>query len=378
MAGENKKKLKQNDDCLIFVDTNIFLDFYRSQNEVHLHLLEKLKRIKKQLIMTFQIEMEFNKNRQAVLHKAVSEMKWDGVRLNIPAFLNDSGTKKSIEKLSKAVQKKHQRLRDRIARHLSRPLTDPVYKAFKQLQDSPTLKLTIDSSEAKKIWRYAWRRYVSGCPPRKDDTVAIGDALNWEWILCCAKAEDKDVIIVTRDTDYGLPEKELVNDWLQYEFRKRAGRGRCISITKYLSDALENLSVPVTKEERASENALSAGSALLSQFPQNMESMNLERLSGDPKFIGSFLDNSLLLESIKNSTSSYNSFLEKIVHNPLVDSYKNLVSDYNAVASQYRPIIDAYSACVNHIKPKETQHAPKSEKDPLKGKGPEGPQKQAD
>ena len=46
-----------------FVDTNIFLDFYRTGNEASLSLLEKLKAVKDRILSTYQVEMEFLKNR---------------------------------------------------------------------------------------------------------------------------------------------------------------------------------------------------------------------------------------------------------------------------------------------------------------------------
>jgi predicted nucleic acid-binding protein len=43
-----------------FIDTNIFLDFYRTGNEASLSLLEKLKTVKDRILSTYQVEMEFS------------------------------------------------------------------------------------------------------------------------------------------------------------------------------------------------------------------------------------------------------------------------------------------------------------------------------
>jgi hypothetical protein len=40
-------------DRLLFVDTNIWLDFYRSQTGAGLSLLERLEGVKDQMIMTY-------------------------------------------------------------------------------------------------------------------------------------------------------------------------------------------------------------------------------------------------------------------------------------------------------------------------------------
>ena len=47
---------------LLFVDTNIWLDFYRARSEAGLSLLRHLDSIRNQIIMTYVVEMEFKKN----------------------------------------------------------------------------------------------------------------------------------------------------------------------------------------------------------------------------------------------------------------------------------------------------------------------------
>src|SRR5580765_7471463 len=41
-------------------------------------------------------------------------------------------------------------------------------------------------------------------PPRKPNDTSMGDAINWEWIVECAKTLNGSVIIVSRDRDYGV------------------------------------------------------------------------------------------------------------------------------------------------------------------------------
>ena len=52
---------------LVFVDTNILLDFYRFRRESGLVLLQRFDKIHDRLITTYQVEMEFKKNRQRVI-----------------------------------------------------------------------------------------------------------------------------------------------------------------------------------------------------------------------------------------------------------------------------------------------------------------------
>lgn len=48
---------------LLFIDTNIWLDFYRARNEISLKLLKDIEKIADRLIVTYQLESEFKKNR---------------------------------------------------------------------------------------------------------------------------------------------------------------------------------------------------------------------------------------------------------------------------------------------------------------------------
>ena len=56
---------------LLFVDTNIWLDFYRAQNEAYIGLLDKVEGIATRIIVTHQLETEFKKNRQQAILKTV-------------------------------------------------------------------------------------------------------------------------------------------------------------------------------------------------------------------------------------------------------------------------------------------------------------------
>src|SRR5438876_12410663 len=56
---------------LLFIDTNIWLDFYRAQNEAYMGLLNKVEGITAKVIVTHQLETEFKKNQQQVILKSV-------------------------------------------------------------------------------------------------------------------------------------------------------------------------------------------------------------------------------------------------------------------------------------------------------------------
>jgi hypothetical protein len=110
--------------------------------------------------------------------------------------------------------------------------------------------LNRENPERYAIRRLALKRFGLGYPPRKKEDHSIGDAINWEWIIQCAAKCDKDIIIVTRDSDYGVnyDDKSFLNDWLQVEFKERISQKRKIVLTDKLSRALKLVEVSVTQE----------------------------------------------------------------------------------------------------------------------------------
>ncbi|WP_375242310.1 PIN domain-containing protein [Lacinutrix sp.] len=92
-------------DALIFIDTNILLDFYRiRRTDVSLKYLELIEKHKDQLIVTSQVEMEYKKNRQSAILESITEVKKiNNVNLSVPAILSDSKAVEMIKKQKKEI-----------------------------------------------------------------------------------------------------------------------------------------------------------------------------------------------------------------------------------------------------------------------------------
>jgi hypothetical protein len=75
-----------------------------------------------------------------------------------------------------------------------------------------------------------------GAPPRKEGETAIGDAINWEWMVECVNQTNKDLIIVSRDSDFGRKQlnQPVLNDWLSQELKDRTNKRRKIVLTERL------------------------------------------------------------------------------------------------------------------------------------------------
>jgi hypothetical protein len=242
---------------LIFIDTNICLDLYRTPRDSSNHvLLGRVMESKSKIISTSQVEMEFLKNRQSVLSRAASVLK--GGRLKppeVPAFLQQTRStetiKNSVKRVNTHVDKYVSRLRGMM---VAANKYDPVYRQCAKLwDDERDTNLHRGHPKTREIRRVALKRFWLGYPPRKDGDTSYGDAINWEWIVACASQAKSDVVIVSRDSDYG---EGYINDWLAEEFTERVGKSCRVSLTDKLTTALKLLEVEVTPEEEAAEEEL--------------------------------------------------------------------------------------------------------------------------
>jgi len=251
-------------DALIFVDTNILLDFYRVlSGGVGLELLDLIESHKDLLITGSQVEMEYRKNRQRVILETLYAQKtpdWGG--LTSPAFLADAKPARVIAKSKKTITTQQAKLKKRIASILDRPnVSDPVFKCLSRVFKHPSgYNLARDKKIRFTIRHLARKRFVLGYPPRKQNDTSVGDAVNWEWIVHCAAASGKDIIIVTRDSDYGCSYdgKFHLNDWLRLEFKERISQKRRIVLTDRLAEAFKLIAVPVSAEAEEEEKKLVA------------------------------------------------------------------------------------------------------------------------
>jgi hypothetical protein len=249
-------------DALLFIDTNIFLDFYRVRGGGEgLSLLQRIEEHHDRIITGAQVEMEYKKNRQRVILESLNRFKtpeWGG--LTPPAFLSDAQPANIITRNKSEISSQQKKLKTRIEAILRTPSrNDPVYKILQRLfKNSCQFNLTRDKKIRFKIRRLSWKRFILGYPPRKAQDTSIGDAINWEWLIHCAGKTDKHIIIVTRDTDYGLnySGELILNDWLAQEFKQRISQKRRIEITDRLTQAFKKISISVTKKEEQEENSL--------------------------------------------------------------------------------------------------------------------------
>ena len=274
--------------ALLFIDTNILLDFYRyPRGSAILSVLEHIDKNHDKIITTTQVEMEYKKNRQKVIVSSLSEMKgakWDSYKL--PVILSEAQAAATIEKNRKDIDKQSKILTKKIESILRSPSTnDDVYKTLQRLfKSSSELNLKRPNPLRFTIRNLARKRFILGYPPRKDSDVTISDAINWEWIIYCAQNNNQDVVIVSRDTDYGCRHSGsmLINDWLSQEFKERVNRRKKVTLTDKLTEGFKLADISVRKKEVEEEDKfLEVINKLRNSKTQDLEnerSKNIEQI----------------------------------------------------------------------------------------------------
>jgi predicted nucleic acid-binding protein len=108
---------------LVFIDTNIFLDFYRARgSRDKLSILDLIDNHHDRIITGDQVRMEFSKNRQRVILESVQGIKL-GSSLSVPSILAEATQTKAIEASQKQADKWLKTLQKRLGvRRHSRPL----------------------------------------------------------------------------------------------------------------------------------------------------------------------------------------------------------------------------------------------------------------
>lgn len=247
------------DKPLVFIDTNILLDFYRVRgSDAQLGLLQHIDGNHEVIITTSQIEMEFKKNRQNVILDSLRSLQapnWGG--LQVPAFLLDAQPALMLTKAKDKIGKQLNLVKRRVIRALRDPAHyDPVYRVLQRLfRAGCNYHLGRETAERRQVRRRALRRFLLGYPPRKQDDTSYGDATNWEWMVHCAEASGRNIVIVSRDSDYGavVGDEVVLNDWLLHEFKDRVSQKRKIVLTSRLADGFKRASIRVTRAEEAEE-----------------------------------------------------------------------------------------------------------------------------
>lgn len=203
--------------------------------------------------------MEYKKNRQSVIADSIKnfkELEWK--TLNLPVIISECKPAEMLFDLNKKAKEQCKKINERFLKFLDNPArNDEVYQKLQKIFKYRSIyNLSRESEQKEDIVNLAKERFFLGYPPRKKGDTSIGDSINWEWIIKCAIDTSKDIVIVSRDNDYGISynNKMILNDWLRQEFKCRVSQKRQIYITSSLAEAFKIIKIDVTKEMIKEEN----------------------------------------------------------------------------------------------------------------------------
>jgi hypothetical protein len=196
----------------LFIDTNIFLDFFNYSGEDigELHKLAALMdEGKVDLLVTDQICDEFLRNRDEKISGPVNELRKATFKLNVPAYCRSFDEFKELQEALKAASAAHAKLLARVNEEVSGHALEADKLIHELFEKAKPIKFT------PEIYSAALERFRIGNPPGKKK-VTVGDEVNWESIkTVCKKGED--LYVVSIDGDYRSP----MNEAEPHEFLRR-------------------------------------------------------------------------------------------------------------------------------------------------------------
>lgn len=180
----------------IFIDTNVFLNFYHYSNDD----LEELKKLavlidqrKVILHLPQQIIDEFNRNRSSKIADAIKRLRNQKLNLQFPQLTKDYPEYKKLRDAQKEYSKSHKEL----IKKIESDVDQHSLKADTIIQDLFNSSPVISHDET--ITEKARLRFNLGNPPGKDNS--LGDAVVWETLL--EEVPNNEVLhFISDDYDY--------------------------------------------------------------------------------------------------------------------------------------------------------------------------------
>ena len=198
----------------LFVDTNVFLDFYsyaKDDLSQLMRLIELLRAGKITLHLPSQVLNELERNRETKLKASADQFRKDSMPTAIPRHMQDYPFAKVYqESVDAAIKARVAMINQAATEAASRTLA--ADKALEEL-----IRVAMVYLDSEEIFSRAIQRMQKGNPPGKPGSV--GDQYNWEILL--RYVPDKCVLhLVSKDGDFssglntGHPHPFLEKEWL--------------------------------------------------------------------------------------------------------------------------------------------------------------------
>lgn len=233
----------------VFIDTNIYLDFYRvSKGD-----LSKLGILRNGfanpdiadkfiLCINMQNRDEYYRNRANVIEATLKEFHFK--KVDVPGLISNqwSSTSEQFTQAQNQMESLLQSLKDKTRQLLYNEGLE-VDRLIGSMMEKPDI---VDED----IVRAAERRYkILGNPPGKKDSC--GDAIHWEYLLHKVPSSG-ELIIITADNDwYSSAGGDRPNDFLLYEWRQKKGYSSSLRMYRSIQAFLKKeMSVVLEREAR--------------------------------------------------------------------------------------------------------------------------------
>jgi rRNA-processing protein FCF1 len=218
----------------VFIDTNVFLNFYSFPDDSSTALDELLEHMgpdKINVHLPKQVEDEFERNRESKLQAAVGDFRNAKMPTAIPNHMRGAETAKQYdEALKNAEHAKKSLIANVIGLSFQRELE--VDTQIEKVFSASTRHDDCDAALASAI-----ARMHKGNPPGKPGNV--GDRYNWEILL--AKVPDQDLFIVTKDGDFTSPLGSLDKSMRPMSFLAREWAAKSNGRSVYIHSSIRSI-----------------------------------------------------------------------------------------------------------------------------------------
>ncbi|TCL45235.1 PIN domain-containing protein [Harryflintia acetispora] len=220
----------------IFIDTNIFLGLYNSNDSGNVKaFMRTLFKNKQILITTEQSVNEYLRNRTRIISDFKNTFFDPTATTHTSSFVSSFSEYKDYLRCVKELKSCRKKVIGKIDTVLSDTKQDYIYESFVKLWKSNNTIPTAD-----EYIDLATKRKTLGNPPG-GDKYSSGDEVIWETLINTLKC---NLIIVSKDRTY-TQNKEF----LQYDYRTKTGSELVICDTVYLAFSM----IDIEMDQRAME-----------------------------------------------------------------------------------------------------------------------------
>jgi len=325
----------------VFIDTNVFLNFYSFTSE-HLNKLKSLVDLIKskniQLLLTEQVVDEFNRNRETKLSEALRYI--EDLVPNVGGSLSThdideiKDIKRHVEELNKISKKLHKKMKEQI-KNQSLPADKLIYEIF---EITDVIPVSIDILNKAKI------RFDRGNPPGKRGSY--GDVINWE-LLFATLPDKSDLYFIGGDKDYkSVIEPSEFSPFLKKEWKKKKNGVIYYHelVSSFIKDKFPN--IKITNEDVEEEKFISIESNLFKSYQEEQREKMLKAYRNRIEHFYKPYQQEIINKPIIDQQDRYKRFLK-----PLIDQQeqqnkilKSLTAYQESQKRLLKPIIENQEA----------------------------------